>query len=87
MESKTSTHISVDCSNGLKALLLNPKTTIAVAAAYPQIEQIFFQVQRDLAIKNDDELTLQVTKGLGHIDNILKLFQAEGGLDLKAESK
>lgn len=87
MAIKDKIRINVDASNGLKALLMDSDITITVAKAYPAVERVFLQLQRDLTEKLDDETTLQVLKGLSKLDNTLKLFRAEGNLDLEAEKK
>lgn len=76
-------HISTDCSNEMKDLLLDPQITKDLALSYPSVERILLQTQRDITKTGNDEEILQVIKGLKIIDNVLKLFAAEGKHDLK----
>ena len=76
-------HISTNCSNELKDLLLRPQVTKDIAMSYDSVEKVMLQVQRDTVASGNDEEILQVIKGLKKIDNVLKLFAAEGKHDLK----
>jgi hypothetical protein len=76
-------YVSTNCSNELKDLLLRPQVTKDIALSYDSIEKVMLQVQRDTVATGNDEEILQVIKGLKKIDNVLKLFAAEGRYDLK----
>jgi len=80
---KTQLHIKTDCSNEMKALLLQPEVTKDLARCYGSVEKIMLQVQRDTVVGHNDEEILQVIKGLKKLDNVLKLFAAEGAHDLR----
>jgi hypothetical protein len=87
MEKKTSIRHTVEASNGMKSLLLNPKVTTDIAKAADSFELIFLQAQRDLAARKDDEVTLQTLKGLGPLMDLVLLFKREGEADIAAEQK
>lgn len=84
MIKKKALHISTACSNEMKDLLLHPSITKDIAQCYPSFEKVMLQVQRDITSGNNDEEILQVIKGLKKLDNVLKLFAAEGEHDLRA---
>ncbi len=80
---KTSIHVKTDCSNEMKALLLQSRITKDIASSYPSMEQVMLQVQRDTVATGNDEEILQVIKGLKKLDNVLKMFAVEGKNDLR----
>jgi hypothetical protein len=81
---KKGLRVTTACSNEMKDLLLQPGITKDIAQCYPSVEKVMLQVQRDITSGNNDEEILQVIKGLKKIDNVLKLFAAEGEHDLRA---
>lgn len=84
-EEKEELHCAVQASNGLKNLLMDTDITTAIAAAYPAVEKVMLQIQRDVSALNDDDLLVQVAKGLRRIDETLLLFWKEGQEDLAKE--
>lgn len=80
---KKQLHVQTNCSNEMKALLLQPGITKDIAQCYDSVEKVMLQVQRDVTSGNNDEEILQVIKGLKKLDNVLKLFAAEGSHDLR----
>ena len=80
---KTQLRIQSQCSNEMKALLLQPSITKDIAQCYTSVEKVMLQVQRDVTSGHNDEEILQVIKGLKKLDNVLKLFAAEGNHDLR----
>ena len=84
---KDRVRINCAASNGLKSLLMDRDITTSVAGAYPDVKRVMLQLQVDLTEIGDDELTLQVIKGIRYIDEVLMLFTAEGKADITAERR
>lgn len=84
---KSDRKIDKPASRGMRELLLDSSITKSIARSFDRYELVLLQVQRDLAEKGDDDLTLQTLKGLGAITETLKLFQAEGLMDIAEQEK
>lgn len=67
---------SVDASNGMKALLKEPENVRQILMAYPLLERILLQAQRDLNNNKDksDEELLRGFKGISMVDDVFRLF-------------
>lgn len=83
-QKKDKTNVASKGSNGMVDLMLDPSITSSVAISYPILEKILMQMQRDVTQKGtSDEEMLRAIKGIQMVDDVLKLFRAEGEIDIK----
>ena len=89
MLEKKQPHVNVaGLSNGMKALLLDTTLTTRMAAAFPELEKIVQQLQRDvMTSERDREDGWAQIVGIDKILKVLQYFQMEGHEDLRREKE